>query len=163
MVLLPSVLHPHSWLSRNFSSLSALLFMHKLWQVFSQAPTTWESNALAWGSRYQGSCFTQPCGRLSCREAWVAKGAGAKESTLQQEIKPVLCIVFNPLTILLCLNGIREATRELYCQAHHGNTSALETYQLLGALTHCSLLSPMSPFPCCIHAPGCLAIPGDPP
>lgn len=75
----------------------------------------------------------------------------------------LLCTVFNPLTILLCLNGIREATRELYCQAHHGNTSALKTYQLLGALTHCLLSSPRSSFPCCLHAPGCLAIPEGPP
>lgn len=29
-----------------------------------------------------------------------------------------LCFVFNLLATLLCLNGIREATRELPCQAH---------------------------------------------
>jgi len=31
---------------------------------------------------------------------------------------PSLSIVFNLLAILLCLKGIREATRELHCQAH---------------------------------------------
>lgn len=145
-------------------SLSALLFMQKLWQVFSQAPTTWESSTLAWGSRYRGSCFTQPVGRTELQRGLGGEGCRSQgEDTSAGDTEPLLCIVFYPLTILLCLNGIREATRELYCQAHHGNTSALKTYQLLGALTHCFPSSPRSSFPCCLHTPGCLAIPGGPP
>lgn len=98
------------------------------------------------------------------QRSWGGEGCRSRgEHATAGDRAPLLCLVFNPLTILFCLNRIRKATRELYCQAHHGNTSALQTYQLLGALAHCFLSSPRSSFPCCLHAPGCLAIPGGPP
>lgn len=43
------------------------------------------------GQQVPGKLFhPNPCGGLSCREAGVVKGAGAEESTLQQETE-LLC------------------------------------------------------------------------
>lgn len=163
MVLLPSVLYPHSWVPRKFSLLSLLCCSCRSCSSCSPRLPQHE-NTLAWDSGFQGSCFTQPLWGTELQRGLGGEGCRSQgEHTTAGDRAPLLCIVFNPLTILLCLNRIREATRELHCQAHHGNTSALKTYQLLGALTQCSLSSPRSSFPCCLHASGCLAIPGGPP
>lgn len=151
LVLLPSVLHLHSWLPRKFSSLSLLCCSCRSCGRCSPRLPREKATHVAGGSRFQGSCFTHPLWGTELQRGPSGEGCRSQgEHTTAGDRVPLLCIVFNPLTIILCLNGIREATRELYCQAHHGNTSALKTYQLLGALTHCFLSSSRSCFLCAV-------------